>query len=504
MAKHVATAPFINVRLMPGDARPLYRQLYEALRDAILEGQLLPGMQLPATRGLAEQLGISRFTVVSAFEQLLAEGYIQGQVGAGTFVSRELPDTTRPGRLIARDPHGAQPPRLSQRGMLLAATRLTNAPEEGRPRAFRPGQPALDHFPVATWARIAARLYRKPPEALLTYGTIAGYQPLREAIAAYLRAARGVVCEPEQVIIVAGAQQALDLAARVLLDPGDAAWIEDPGFPGARAALQGAGAELVPVPVDAEGLALAQGERARPDARLAYVTPSYQYPLGITMSLARRLALLEWARRAGAWILEDDYDSEFRYVGHPLAALAGLDTTGQVIYMGTFSKVLFPALRLGYLVVPPSAVDAFVQARALAGRHAPTLEQAVLADFIGEGHFARHIRGMRALYQERQTALVDAARAELKGLLEVSPSAAGMHLVGWLDPAMDDRAVTAHLAGLGIEARSLSAHALQVTPRPGILLGYTAWDTEEIRDGVLRLAGALQGATHCVTARPSA
>jgi GntR family transcriptional regulator/MocR family aminotransferase len=284
----------------------------------------------------------------------------------------------------------------------------------------------------------------------------------------------------------------MDLAARVLLDPGDAAWIEDPGFPGARAALQGAGAALVPVPVDAEGLALAQGECLRPDARLVSVTPSYQYPLDVTMSLAGRLALLEWARRAGAWILEDDYASEFRYVGHPLAALAGLDTTGQVIYMGTFSKVLFPALRLGYLVVPPAAIDAFVQARALAGRHAPTLEQAVLADFIAEGHFARHIRAMRALYQERQAALVDAARADLAGLLDVSPSAAGMHLVGWLDAVMDDQAVTAQLAEQGIETRSLRAHALQVTPRPGILRGYTAWDTEEIRDGVRRLAQALQ------------
>jgi GntR family transcriptional regulator/MocR family aminotransferase len=280
--------------------------------------------------------------------------------------------------------------------------------------------------------------------------------------------------------------------ARVLLDPGESAWIEDPGFPGARAALQGAGAVLAPVPVDAEGLDVPAGARVAPTARLAYVTPSYQYPLGVTMSLGRRLALLDWAQRMGSWVLEDDYDSEFRYAGPPLAALAGLDAVGQVIYMGTFSKVLFPALRLGYLVVPPDVVDAFTRARALAGRHAPTLEQAVLADFIAEGHFARHIRAMRALYQERQTVLVDAARAALAGLLHVAPSAAGMHLVGWLNPHDDDRAAAARAAQEGVEVRALSAHALQARVPPGLLLGYTALDAAEIKAGVRALACALQ------------
>jgi GntR family transcriptional regulator/MocR family aminotransferase len=385
-------------------------------------------------------------------------------------------------------------PRLSQRGQLLAATHLPSPADEGRPRAFRPGEPALDHFPAATWARIAGRLYRRPPQELLTYGAIAGYRPLREAIAAYLHAARAVICDPQQIIIVSGAQQALDLAARVLLDPGDAAWIEDPGYPGARAALQGAGAVLTPVPVDAEGLAVAQGEQLQPDARLAYVTPSYQYPLGVTMSLARRLALLEWARRHGAWVLEDDYDSEFRYAGHPLAALAGLDALGQVIYMGSFSKVLFPALRLGYLVVPSAVVDAFVRARALSAGHAPTLEQAVLADFIAEGHFTRHIRAMRALYQERQAALIAATQAALDEVLEVAPSAAGMHLVGWLTPTADDRVAAGRAAQAGVEVRPLSIHALRAQPRPGLLLGYTAWDAQHIHEGVRRLAHALRDA----------
>ena len=491
MARNASAIPFIDLRLDPSAPQPLYRQLYEALRGAVLAGQLASGSRLPPTRTLARQLGISRYTVVSAFDQLLAEGYLRGHTGSGTFVSGELPDVPAPTPIMG--PEGAATrPHLSRRGLLLASTSVTAVPEEGRPRAFRPGQPALDHFPAASWARIAARLYRRPPHELLTYGAIAGYRPLREAIADYLRAARGIRCRPEQVIVVSGSQQALDLAARVLLDPDDAAWVEDPGFPGARAALEGAGARLIPVPVDAEGLDVRAGEREAPAARLAYVTPSYQYPLGVTLSLPRRLALLDWARRAGAWVLEDDYDSEFRYDGRPLAALAGLDGTGQVIYLGTFSKVLFPALRLGYLVVPEAVVDAFSHARALAGRHAPTLEQAVLAGFIAEGHFARHIRAMRALYQERQAVLVDAARADLAGLLDVAPSAAGMHLIGRLAHASDDQVVAERAAREGVEVRALGAHALRASPYPGLLLGYTALDAAEIRAGVLRLGRAVQ------------
>jgi GntR family transcriptional regulator/MocR family aminotransferase len=330
---------------------------------------------------------------------------------------------------------------------------------------------------------------------LLEYGDVSGYQPLRVAIAAYLRTARGVVCDPGQVFIVSGSQQALDLAARVLLDPGDAAWIEDPGYLGARAALQGAGAALIPVPVDDEGIDVAEGVRRRPDARLAYVTPSYQYPLGVTMSLSRRLALLSWARSAGAWVLEDDYDSEFRYAGHPLAALAGLDDAGHVLYMGTFSKVLFPALRLGYLVVPGWAVEAISHARSSTGRHAPTLDQAVLAEFIAEGHFAHHIRAMRALYQERQAHFVAAVSAELAGLLTVRPSPAGMHLVGWLEASLDDMLISKHAAEVEIDVRAVGRHCLDVVLPPALLLGYTALQPEKSRDGMRSLAHVLRTAT---------
>jgi GntR family transcriptional regulator/MocR family aminotransferase len=491
VAKHAELVPFISIALAAGEGRPLYRQLYDALRTAILDERLPPGQRLPSTRALADLLHVSRFTVATAYELLLAEEFIHGQVGSGTYVRGDL--VRAEGALPAERRPPGSPPRLSERGLLLASTRVTTDGDLVGPRAFSPGQPALDYFPSAVWARIAGRVLRRPPPELLAYGDTRGYRPLREAIASYLRAARGVSCDPEQVFVVSGSQQALDLSARILLDPGDAVWIEDPGYLGARAALRGAGADLVPVNVDDEGIDVAEGVRRRPNARLAYVTPSYQYPLGVTMSLARRLALLDWARSASAWVLEDDYDSEFRYAGHPLAALAGLDTAGHVIYMGTFSKVLFPALRLGYLVVPSWSVDAFAHARASTGRHAPTLDQAVLAEFIAEGHFAHHLRAMRVLYHERQKAFLATVSSGLAGLIDVRPSAAGMHLVGWLAASLDDVLISRRAAEAGIDVRPISAHALGCAVPPGLLLGYTALRSQETQDGLATLARVLSG-----------
>jgi GntR family transcriptional regulator/MocR family aminotransferase len=323
---------------------------------------------------------------------------------------------------------------------------------------------------------------------LLAEGQVAGYTPLRQEIAAYVTAVRGVRCRSEQVLIVNGSQQALDLAARVLLDPGDAAWVEDPGYLGARGALASAGARLVPVPVDGEGLSVETGITLAPHARLVYVSPSHQYPLGVTMSVARRLALLSWASRADAWVLEDDYDSEFRYTGRPLACLQGLDVEGRVLYLGTFSKTLLPALRLGYLIVPDGLVDAFLAAHAVADRHSPTLEQAVLADFIAEGHFARHVRRMRTLYAERQACLLEAAHRELDGALELAPADAGMHLVGWLPSKIIDRDVTSAAAAHGVEVLPLSRYAMNPLVRGALLLGYAGFDRAAIRSGVTRLA----------------
>jgi GntR family transcriptional regulator/MocR family aminotransferase len=490
MVKRIAMFPELQI-----DSRtraPLHQQLYHALRAAILSGRLPAGMRLPSTRALASDLAVSRNTVLNAFEQLLAEGYVEGKIGSGTYVNPALPDDMlQVGRAAPASKATERSRGLSRRGMLLAQTPVTNAGDPGRTRPFRPGLPAFDVFPFEIWARLAARRWRHPPAELLGYGSPAGYWPLREAIADYLSAARGMRCAAEQVLVVAGSQQGLDLAARVLLDAGDKVWFEDPGYIGARGALLSAGAELVPAPVDAEGLDVASAVARCASARMVYVTPSHQYPLGVTMSLPRRLALLEWAGRAGAWVLEDDYDSEYRYAGRPLPALTGLDTGQRTIYLGTLSKTLFPSLRLGYLVVPPGLVDAFVAAKALVDRHTPSIEQAVLADFIAEGHFARHVRRTRVLYAERQEALVAATR-ELEGLLDVRPAEAGMHLVGWLPRGADDRAVAQRAAAHGVDAPALSAYALLRQQRGGLLLGYAAFDVGQIREGVRRLAAALR------------
>lgn len=484
----------LSLSLDPRSATPLHRQLYEEIRAAVLGGRLSPGARLPSTRVLATDLDISRNTVAGAFDQLLAEGYIEGRPGAGTFVAKELPEQllrVSPGvRAPAR--HRAPVAELSKRGRLLAATPVAPAARDGASAsAFRPGIPALDAFPRDLWARIAARLYRQSRFELFSYGDPAGHPPLRRAIAEYLRAARGVNCSWEQVIVTSGSQQALDLAARVLLDPGETAWVEDPGYFGARGAWTAAGIRCVPVPVDGEGLSVAHGELSAPQARLAYVSPSHQYPLGVTMSLARRMALLAWARRRSAWIAEDDYDSEFRYSGRPLAALQGLDTAGRVIYIGTFSKVLFPALRLGYMVVPTGAVDAFAAARALADRHPPGPSQALVAEFLAEGHFARHVRRMRTLYAERQAALLSAARREWGGLLDVSPADAGMHLVAWLPKGRSDREVSRRAAEAGISAPPLAAYYHSAAGRPALLLGYSCVNIRKIQEGARRLGAAM-------------
>jgi GntR family transcriptional regulator / MocR family aminotransferase len=483
--------------LHPSSSQPLYRQLYESLRAAILAGQLAGGTRLPSTRALAEQLDVSRSTVINAFEQLLAEGYIYGVRGSGTFVARVLPEelleTPRGLGAWARVP--APVGTLSQRGTALAAlpgSPVPDQPSHVHSHAFQVGLPAIDEFPHKLWGQLLARCWRRGVPGLLDYQLAAGYPPLREAIAAHVASARGVRCDGSQVIVTAGSQQALALAAQVLLDPGDAALIEDPGYMGTRAALLAAGGCLIATPIDSEGQDLAAGLARYANPRLAYITPSHQFPLGVTMSLARRLALLEWASTAGAWLLEDDYDSEFHYTGRPLAALQGLDRAGCVIYIGTFSKVLFPALRLGYLIVPPALVDAFIHARAAADTHAPALEQAVLAEFMREGHFARHIRRMRALYGERQSILLDAAARDLAGLLDVQPNATGMHLLGWLPAGVDDQAAAKRAGARGVRVLPLSWLRIEPAERGALLLGYAAANEREIRAGVKRLAGVLE------------
>jgi GntR family transcriptional regulator / MocR family aminotransferase len=476
---------------------PLRDQLYRQLRDAILEGRLPAGGRLPSTRVVAQQTGLARQTVVEAFEQLLAEGYVESRPASGTYVAETLPDELlEVERRTTPTPLGGGTSRgLSARGAQLTSFVLDMNPHFSKPRPFETGTPALDQFPFEIWARLTSRHLQRGRVDLLSYAEPAGYRPLREALAEHVSTVRAARCTADQVIITSGTQQAAYLAAHVLVDPGEAVWIEDPAYSGARGTLLAAGARLVPVPVDAEGLDVAAGSAACPDARLAYVTPSRQFPLGRVMSLQRRRALLEWARRADAWVLEDDYDSEYRYASRPLASLQGLDTSGCVVYMGTLSKMLFPALRLGYLIAPPALVEPFARARALIDRHGPTVEQAVLADFIVEGHLARHVRRMRALYAERHAALVGLLQRKLRGLLEVEPAEAGMHVVAWLPEGIDDVAVAQRALDAGVITNALSPRYMGTRPRRGgLLLGFSAWPEHELVEPVDRLAAVLRAA----------
>lgn len=483
--------PFIA--LDPAHRDPLHRQLYGAIRTAIVSGRLPAGSRLPSTRALAAETGVSRVTVAAAFDQLRAEGYVEARTGAGTFVREGLPDDALHTRRPAPKPKPAPLPAPP------------STPATTGTAAFRIGLPALDLFPVAAWAKLSARRWRgmkgEEAERLLGYGYPMGFDPLRKAIADYVTLSRGVRCEPRQVIVTAGAQQALDLIARVLVRPGEAAWLEDPGYFGARETLAAAGAAIVPVPVDGEGLDVAAGEALEPAARLAYVSPSYQFPLGATMTMRRRLALLDWARRAGAWIVEDDYDGEFRYVGRPLASLQGLDAErsglpGRVLYVGTFSKTLFPSLRIGYVIVPDALVDIFAAAKAAADRHTATVDQAVLADFIEEGHYARHVRRMRLVYAARQATLVEAAAAHLSRWLDVRPAPAGMHLVGWLRRGgAGDREMSEAAIAAGVYVTPLSSYrAAPGQDDPGgLVFGYAGCSDATIRDGARRLGQAIEG-----------
>lgn len=478
-------------KLKPESTIPLYQQIYDHLRVAILERQLKQGTKLPSTRALSDELGVSRNTILSAYDQLTAEGYLESAEGKGTFVTHSLPEAAFTSAQIVS---GTQPRRrthrLSERAdALLATPAMPNQPHEMRfPRAFRSGLPALDAFPYERWAKLVSRHAHRLHPGAMTYQDTAGYRPLREAIADYVNVARQVHCSPDQVVIVSGSQGALHLAARVLLNPGDLAWVEDPGYLGARTALVAAGAKLVPVPVDEEGLRVDAGIARAPQARMAYVTPSHQFPLGVTMSLKRRLALLDWAKQADATILEDDYDGEYRFDGRPLASLQGLDEHDSALYIGTFSKVLFPALRLGYLILPTTLIDAFLAMRRSMDVNLPSLEQAVLAEFIAEGHFTRHIRRMRTLYAERRSALLEAA----SGLpLELYAPPTRMHLVGWLPNGVDDRLAAQKAAKQQVRVLPLSMFAMEPLARGGLVLGYAAVNQQEIEEGVGRLAAAL-------------
>jgi GntR family transcriptional regulator/MocR family aminotransferase len=472
----------------------LYRWLYDELRGAILDGRLQSGTKIPSSRSISRQHRVARGTVVSALEQLAAEGYINGRVGSGSFVRDAAPD-----RLLevkARDlPANPDVSRatLSDRGRSLSA-HLFFPTVWLKPTAppLRVGQPALGAFPVDLWSRVAARRLRRMSASLISRSESFGYLPLREEIATHLGRFRGIKCTAEQIIVTSGTQQSLDLAARLLLDPGDSVWVEDPGYPGAVAIFRALGASIVPVPVDEQGLVCAVGSKRCKSAKLAYVTPAHQFPMGVTMSLSRRLELLKWAHEEDAWILEDDYDGEFRFAGRPLVALRSLDTRGSVIYANTFNKVLFPTLRLGYLVLPSRLVKSFASAKSIIDRYPPAIDQAILCDFITEGHMGQHIRRMRELYARRLDVLTKSVRLEMDGLMELAPMRAGLQTIGWLKGGVDDIQAYEKALTRGVETVALSNLTIDRVMKPALILGFAATEERTIRRGVEELALVLR------------
>lgn len=480
----------------------LYEQLYGALRSGILNGRMKPGMRLPSTRSLAADLGVSRTTVVQAYQQLGLEGYIKGQHGSGTYVACELPDQAfqskkkpqkRGSKAALSRPAG--PLRLSPFGRRVDRRSPSWARDPSRvvPYSFSYGRPNPGDVPRSVLRRIFMRRMRSLDEWQLDYGPPAGAPELREAIVGYVGRARGVVTTPERVLVVNGSQQALDLTARVLLEAGDRVILEELHYRGARVVFQAAGAELVPVPIGEQGMDATQFGPAEKGAKLVYVTPSHQFPTGVVMSLARRLALLEWAERANALIFEDDYDSEYRYCGRPLEALQGLDRSERVIYAATFSKLLYPSFRLGYLVLPEALVQPFVTAKALSDTGSGTLEQLVLADFIRDGHFERHLRRTRARNAERRAALVSAVERYLGDRVELRGAESGLHVLLWIRDLAASRVndVIARAARVGVEVNSVAPHSLGPPSRAGLLLGYTLLDEKRIKTGIRRLASVL-------------
>lgn len=480
---------------------PIYRQIYETIRRSILSGDFHPGRQLPASRVLAKQLGIARMTVVNAYEQLFAEGYLESRGGAGTFVAKHLPEDFLQTPSVARKkretPVLSRNLHFSKYGKNLAqiAPTVLRRTQATPAVPFQHGLVAMDKFPFDVWTKLANKVYQTVGRDEFGYGEPAGFYPLRQAIAAYLKAFRAVNCDSEQVIITNGSQHAFDLISRVFLEPKAEVWIENPCYFGAKQVFQSFDAKLVPVAVDRNGFDLADALEQSRKPKLVYVTPSHQFPLGVTMSLSRRLQLLEWASKSETWIVEDDYDSEFRYEGRPLASMQGLDRHERVLYIGTFSKTIFAALRLGCLVVPQDLVGVFTAVRALSGAHSPLVDQATLAEFITEGHFTRHVRRMRRLYEERQDILISEVKKRISDRLEIKKLMSGMHVIGWLPEGVSDKTVAETAARYGVKVAAVSSHSLtDWNQRGGLILGYTATGEKQIKHGIAQLAKALEDA----------
>jgi GntR family transcriptional regulator / MocR family aminotransferase len=480
---HFASGIIPLIPINRGLATPLHRQVYSGFREAILRGGLAPGQQVPSSRALASALGISRFPVLDAYSQLGAEGYFESRVGAGTFIAASLKNHRRQTNGSVAMPAGTR--KVSRQVALFP--RYPLSPWRHGWGAFAVHQPAIDQFPFEVWSKLVARNSRRPRLHAFHHIDPLGLKPFREAICTYLSTSRAVRCDPEQIMVVSGSQQALDITARVLFNPGDQVWIEEPCYPLVRSILSGAGCKTRPVPVDLEGLNVEYGIKRAGKARAAFVTPSHHYALGVTMSISRRLALLEWAKRASAWIIEDDYDSEFRFESQPIASLQGLDTAGRVIYIGTFSKVLFPSLRLGYIVIPPDLVDPFMTVRFSMDIFPPFLFQEVLTEFMSSGQFVRHIRRMRTLYKSRREALVESLNSEFGSFVEIHGSEAGMHLSLTLPEGYDDIEIATRAAKEKLWLWPLSPCWTGAGARPGFILGYGNTPAEQMKAEAARL-----------------
>ncbi|WOD39823.1 PLP-dependent aminotransferase family protein [Nodosilinea sp. E11] len=474
--------------LDPQSSVPCYQQIYAALRQKILTGQLAPRQRLPSTRALAQSLGVARSTVTQSYDQLLSEGYLQTVVGSGTYVGDQLPETLLHAH-STKPVHAESPPPLvlSAYGQRLAELVAGPSPEPSTPISFRYGRPALDQMPLGIWRQLLSRHCRRAD--WLDYATDPmGYGPLREAIATYLAQARAVQCHPDQILITNGTQQAISLATQLLVSPGDTVALEEPSYLSARRIFASQGANLHPIAVDGEGLDVDTLARLTDSIRLVYVTPSHQFPTGAVLSLPRRLALLAWAQRQGALLLEDDYDSEYRYGGRPIPALQGLGSGQSVLYLGTFSKVLFPALRIGYMVLPLELVKLFSRAKWLADRQVPTLEQAVLADFIAEGHLERHIRRMRSLYDQRRQTMVTALQTHFGPRATILGDKAGLHMMVRFQTTLPDAELIARAEQVGIGLISAAPQYLGKSPGHEFIFSFTELNEGAIANGIARLA----------------
>jgi len=477
-------SPEINlagIKVSKKSATPLYMQVYEQLRKMIMEKRLRAGDRLPASRNFAKDLHVSRIIISQAYEQLLIEGYLVAKTGSGTFVADQLPDDLLNAR--RKDHSMQQRPTAEKKNIGIESSIVP----------FQLGTPSLDSFSYQKWFETGNTVLKQLKKFHLGYADTLGYWPLREAIASYLRVSRAVMCEAEQVVVVTGSQQGLNLIGEFLLKNGDSVWMEDPGYPGAKTSFIHAGAKICPIPVENDGADIEYGIKKFPGAKLAYITPSHQFPLGCTLSHAKRIRLLEWASKKNMWILEDDYDSEFRYEGSPLASLQGMDHAGCVVYSGTFSKVLFPGLRLAYLVLPTvEMANRLALMKENIDRQSPMIEQLMLSKFIEEGHFLRHIRKMRLLYSERQKILIDLINLYLGEYFSLNAFPSGMHVICWPNGKIDMQRFRESVKRQKIFVGFIKDYSLQHKIPDGIALGFTAFSKYKMKLGVESLVLAVK------------